>query len=123
MNLHSVFSFIRSWSACTQLTAAVEYGASRPVDINFREVPGNSEAHDEYKNMGPRGALSSNPLGPSDGPHLNIPVAYSTLSIYVNIPGGANTLGCQHIKFDAARIMRALPRECDQSYPYRLSRK
>jgi len=75
-----------------KLTAAVEYGASRPVDINFREVPGNSEAHDEYKNMGPRGALSSNPLGPSDGPHLNIPVAYSTLSIYVNIPGLSQTL-------------------------------
>eukprot|EP00983_Pelagomonas_calceolata_P089926 1157360-Pelagomonas_calceolata.AAC.6 len=70
--------------ACMQITTSAEYGASRPVAINFREVPGNSEAHAEYEKGG-KGALSSKPLVNSDD--MNIPVAYSTLSIYVNIPG------------------------------------
>ncbi|KAF5842495.1 hypothetical protein DUNSADRAFT_6739 [Dunaliella salina] len=67
-----------------KITTSAEYGSSRPVDINFREVPTNADAKSEFMKGG-KGALMSKPL--DDTGYMNIPVAYSSLSIYVNIPG------------------------------------
>eukprot|EP00983_Pelagomonas_calceolata_P038125 1136682-Pelagomonas_calceolata.AAC.1 len=73
--------------------AAVEDMASGPVRTVYREVPNDQKARDEF-NPGaiPKAALSSAPLVPSAGEPavLNIPVAFSTLSIYANVPGVLN---------------------------------
>uniref|UniRef100_A0A7S3VTW4 PBP domain-containing protein n=1 Tax=Dunaliella tertiolecta TaxID=3047 RepID=A0A7S3VTW4_DUNTE len=78
-----------------KLMAAVEDMASGPVRTVYREVPNDQKARDEF-NPGaiPKAALSSAPLVPSAGEPavLNIPVAFSTLSIYANVPGVLETI-------------------------------
>lgn len=68
--------------------SATEDMASESVNNIYREVPNNDAVHDEYMNYTGKGAMSSSPLARApSGTVLNIPYAFSTLSVYTNIPG------------------------------------
>eukprot|EP00983_Pelagomonas_calceolata_P082989 1156056-Pelagomonas_calceolata.AAC.13 len=68
-----------------QLMSAVEGMASNQVHTSYREAPNDDLAHAEF-NVGTQAAFTSAPLVQGDS-FLNVPVAYSTMSIYANIPG------------------------------------
>mmetsp|Transcript_3444 Transcript_3444/g.9179 ORF Transcript_3444/g.9179 Transcript_3444/m.9179 type:complete len:726 (+) Transcript_3444:250-2427(+) len=73
-----------------KLMSAVEGMASNQVHTSYREAPNDDLAHAEF-NVGTQAAFTSAPLVQGDS-FLNVPVAYSTMSIYANIPGVTETI-------------------------------
>ncbi|KAF5831597.1 hypothetical protein DUNSADRAFT_12931 [Dunaliella salina] len=74
-----------------KLMSAVQGMASSPVSTSYKEAPNDIKAHEELNpDAFPQAALTSKEA--EDPDFLDIPLAYTTLSIYANVPAIKSTI-------------------------------